>query len=63
MVGVLPKFVDKGHSVNILNEMHNRVCRGHYIGKTTTHKVMRARFLWPSLFKDAQILVRKCGSC
>ena len=47
----------------VLNEMHAGVCGGHYMAKTTAHKVMRARFWWPSLFKDAQIMVRKCDPC
>lgn len=42
--------------------MHARVCGGHYMAKNTTHKVMRVGFWWPSLFKDAQIMVRKCHS-
>ena len=33
------------------------------MAKTTAHKVMKARFWWPSLFKDAQIMVRKCDPC
>ena len=43
--------------------MHSGICGGHYMEKTTAHKVMRAGFWWPSLFKDTQILVRKCDSC
>ena len=46
----------------MLNEMYSRICGGHYMAKTTTHKVMRVGFWWPNLFKDAQILVKKCDS-
>ena len=43
--------------------MYSSICGGHYIAKTTTHKVTRESFWWPNLFRDAQVLVRKCDSC
>lgn len=43
--------------------MHVGVYGGNYMAKTTTHKVMRDEFWWPSLFKDAQVMVRKCDVC
>lgn len=61
--GILLKCVDQRKSEEILNEMHSGVCGGHYMAKTTAHKVMRLGFWWPTLFKDAQVLVRKCDSC
>ena len=42
--GILLKCVDQERAQEILNEMHTGVCGGHYMAKTTTHKVMRARF-------------------
>ena len=61
--GILLKCVDQERAQQILNEMHTRVCGGHYMAKTTPHKVIGAGFWWPFLFKDAQMLVRKCDSC
>ena len=43
--------------------MHNGECGGHYMAKTIAHKVIRTRFWWPTLFKDAHELVRKCDAC
>ena len=40
--------------------MHNEVCGVHYMPKTTAHKVLRYGFWWPTLFRDAHKLVRKC---
>ena len=57
--GIVLKCVDQEKTQEIFNEMHIGVCGGHYMTKTTAHKVMRVGFWWPSLFKDAQILVRK----
>ena len=62
MEGVLLKCVDEEHLVTILNEMHNGVCGGHFMDKTTVHKVIKASFRWTTLFKDAQELVKKCDA-
>lgn len=61
--GVLLKCIDQEKAKEFLNKMHAGVCGGHYMAKTTTHKVMRSGFWWPSLFKDAQIMIRKCDPC
>lgn len=60
---VLLKCIDEKHSETILNEMHYGIYGGHYMSKTIAHKVIRARFLWPTLFKDAHKLVKKCNAC
>ena len=56
------KCIDQESLREILKEMHSRVCGGHYMAKTIAQKVMRAGFWWPSLFKDAQIMIRKCDA-
>ena len=61
--GILLKCMNQQDSKRILREMHLGVCGGHYMAKTTAHKVMRAGFWWPNLFKDAQLLVRHCDPC
>ena len=33
------------------------------MSKKTTHKVLRSGFWWPTLFKDAHEIVRKCDAC
>ena len=33
------------------------------MAQTTAHKVLRAGFWWPTLFKDAHALVRRCDPC
>lgn len=45
MEGFLLKCLDEEHLVKVLNEMHSGECGGHYIDKTTTHKVIRVFFL------------------
>lgn len=51
--GVLLKYVDRDRSRALLEEIHNGVCGGHYMAKTKAHKILRSRFRWPTIFKDA----------
>ena len=43
--------------------MHNGACGRHYMSKKTAHKVLRVGCWWPTLFKDAYSLVKKCDAC
>ena len=63
MEGVLLKFVDQTNSRRILKDMHEGVCGGHYMDKTTTHKILRAGFWWQIFFKDAHEFVKICDTC
>jgi len=36
------------------------VCGGHFLEKTTAHKILRAGYYWPKIFNDAHRYVRKC---
>ena len=41
-----------------------KVCvGGHYMAKITTHKILRANFWWPTLFRDAHEFVKTCDAC
>lgn len=60
---ILLKCVDENQAKVLLNEMHEGVSGGHYMGKTTTQKVLRVGFWWPTIFKDAERLVRRCDAC
>lgn len=42
--------------------MHFGACGGHYMAKTTTHKILRVGFWWPTIFKDAHGFVKKCDA-
>ena len=44
----------------VLSELHAGEAGGHFSGDTTAHKVLRARHYWPTLFKYAHALCRKC---
>ncbi|XP_059075423.1 uncharacterized protein LOC131875342 [Cryptomeria japonica] len=61
--GFLLFCLEKEQAHLVLAEMHDGVCGGHFTTNTTTHKVLRAGYFWPSLFKDAHAYVRKCEPC
>ena len=62
MQGVLLKCIDKIESEKILKDMHEGVCGGHYMAKTTTHKILRFGFWWPTIFKDTHEFITKCDA-
>ena len=43
--------------------MHDGPVGGIFSRDTTTHKILRAGYYWPTLFKDAHAHVRKCDAC
>ena len=47
----------------VLNYFHGGVCCGHLSGLSTTQKILRARYFWPSIFKDCVNAVKKCHPC
>jgi transposase InsO family protein len=47
----------------ILVEAHEGIVVGHYVGKETTHKVIRAGLWWPTLHKDTKEYYRACDVC
>ena len=36
---------------------------GHYPGKATTQKILRARLWWLTLHKDSKVYCRECDTC
>ena len=48
---------------SILNHCHTLECAGHFGGNRIAAKVLRSRFYWPTLFKDAHQFVSTCDKC
>jgi hypothetical protein len=46
-----------------IKEFHSEDCGGHLYWKTTTHKILRAGFYWPTLFADTYKQVSTCHEC
>ena len=47
----------------ILEEAHEGIAGGHYAGKATVQKVLRAGLWWPTLHKDAKEYTKACDVC
>jgi hypothetical protein len=47
----------------VLKELHDGPVGGHFAGNTTAHKILRAGYYWPTLFKDAHTHARNCKTC
>ncbi|GJW75667.1 reverse transcriptase domain-containing protein [Tanacetum coccineum] len=47
----------------ILTACHSGPTGGHYGANYTAKKVFDSKFYWPTIYKDAHELVKKCDSC
>jgi len=61
--GVFLRCLEKEESEKMLSKLHAGEASGHFGGDTTTHKVLRDGYYWPTLFKDAHMLSHKCVIC
>eukprot|EP00253_Pinus_taeda_P009640 PITA_09640 len=62
-VRVLLLCLVEGETHEVIEDFHGGVCGGHYNWKTTTHKILKAGFYWPTLFRDVYSQVRSCLKC
>ena len=58
--GVLLRCLEKEDATKVMTDLHDGPAGGHFSGDTTAHKILRAVYYWPTLFKDAHAHVRKC---
>lgn len=61
--GVFLRCVDSDQTDRILEKFHNGLAGGHFAPWTATLKIMRARYFWPDLHKDAYAWVRNSKNC
>ena len=50
---VLLRCLEKDDAEHILTKLHDGPIGGHFNEETTTHKVLRVGYYWPTLFKYA----------
>ncbi|XP_059311714.1 uncharacterized protein LOC132063262 [Lycium ferocissimum] len=67
---VAPWFADfanyllpESEVLEILKACHDSVVRGHHSGTRTAVKVLKCGYYWPTLFHDANLMVRSCDQC
>ena len=56
-------FVGASEVPKMLQAAHVSSCKGHFARMLTTHKMYRAGYYWPTMFKDTYEHTRKCHSC
>eukprot|EP00253_Pinus_taeda_P005222 PITA_05222 len=52
--GVWLRCLEKDDADHALKEMHDGLAGGHYGGETTAHKILRAGYYWPTVFRYSQ---------
>lgn len=61
--GVLLRCLEAHDSEKVLCDLHDGTIEGHFVGNTTTHKVMQANFYWTTFFKDTHAYACKFLVC
>ena len=57
---VIRRCVDDNEMYSILTFCHSSESGGHFGPKRTAHKVLECGLYWPSIFKDAYEICRRC---
>nr|GFA29447.1 reverse transcriptase domain-containing protein [Tanacetum cinerariifolium] len=60
---IIRRCVAGKEAIDILNACHSGPTGGHYGASYTAKKVFDSSFYWPSIYKDAFELVKRCDSC
>jgi hypothetical protein len=61
--GILLSCLLEEEAERSIREFHKGDYGGHHYWKTTMHKILRARFYWPSIFSDVYKEVSRCHEC
>jgi hypothetical protein len=48
--GVILKCVNKEEENKLISEIHLGYCGGHFVSRTTAHKILRQGYYWPTIF-------------
>nr|GFA75100.1 reverse transcriptase domain-containing protein [Tanacetum cinerariifolium] len=60
---IIRRCVAGKEAIDILNACHSGPTGGHYGANYTAKKFFDTGFYWPSIYKDAFELVKRCDSC
>jgi hypothetical protein len=61
--GVILRCVDPEEATSLTKEFHQGLCGGHHATKTTTHKILRGGYYWPTIFTYVHKFVREFQPC
>jgi hypothetical protein len=59
----LLRCIDENQAQELIKEFHEGIFGGHFSPTATAHKIIRAGFYWPSIFRYSYTTIRKCFSC
>jgi hypothetical protein len=62
-LGVLLRCLDPQEAQKIMSYFHDSLCGGHHYWRTTTYKILKAGYFWPSLFTDVCAKIRAYVKC
>nr|GEV22269.1 reverse transcriptase domain-containing protein [Tanacetum cinerariifolium] len=60
---VIRRYVSGQEVIEILKAWHSRPTGGHHRPNYTARKVFDSGFYWPTIYRDAQDLVKNCDVC
>jgi hypothetical protein len=60
---MLLRCLENSDADKVLSKLHDGPTGGHFGGDTTEHKILRAGYYWPTMFKDAHAYARSCEIC
>jgi hypothetical protein len=63
MMGVLLICFEREYVDKVLKELHDGPGGGHFTGNTTSHKILRSDYYWPTLFRDAHTYAGSFKTC
>jgi hypothetical protein len=46
---VRERLLSEGEAKEVSQELHSGLCGGHFSARTTTHKILRAGYYWPTI--------------
>nr|GFC02599.1 reverse transcriptase domain-containing protein [Tanacetum cinerariifolium] len=60
---IIQRCVAGKEAIDILNACHSGPIGGHYGANYTAKRVFDSGFYWPTIYKDAFELIKRCDSC
>ena len=61
--GILRRCLLPEETLAVLTELHDSACGGHFAGRLTSDKILRAGYWWPTIIKDSFQYAKKCDAC
>ncbi|HEX4851449.1 MAG TPA: hypothetical protein VFV08_11615 [Puia sp.] len=61
--GIYLRCLNRAKADKVLIELHDKYRTGHGSHLATTHKILRASYYWPTMFKDTKSHIRSCHTC